>query len=387
MTRHVVRAVLIGGLAGCGPGAPDVEATWARWFTFGAIAAAQAAPHGEFVGVVVDSTVDVAGPGVAMAPERRAVFVLDDQGGLHGRAALAGAGAVAIDDEGTAYALVPDAGPERPAPLCRLTAVDVDDATRWERSWPIDDAPEVGCAAQPLIAGEHLVLRGEEELTALSRDGELLWRSRLSTDCDDLKWRAGALWCAEDPVDAGDVTIVRCDPLDGSCRSIRLADRIDQVPDFDVSTDAIVVRDCTFELAAWDCRIVAFDHGGRPRWTTPRDRSVPLGAGPFVVASGRGTWLVGTHHSPWAGETSQRELSLRHLTADGHVDRRLRRRFVDAPDDAIAREACPDGGDVVNSPEGGSATKAVLRLEGDGFLVVGEHGCRDAFVLALEVRP
>ena len=54
---------------------------------------------------------------------------------------------------------------------------------------------------------------------------------------------------------------------------------------------------------------------------------------------------------------------------------------------AIAREACPDGGDVVNNPEGGSATKAVLRLEGDGFLVVGEHGCRDAFVLALEVRP
>lgn len=386
MTRHVVRAALLGGLAGCGPGAPEVEATWARWFTFGAIAAAQTAPHGEFVAVVVDATADVAGPGAASSSPDRGVFVLDDRGGLQRRAALAGAAAAAIDDDGTAYALVHDPGREPPAPRCRLVAVDLDGAIRWERPWPIDGG-EVGCAARPSIAGDRLVLRGEEELTALSRGGEVLWRSRLASSCDDLKWRAGALWCAEDPVDAGDVAIVRCDPADGACRSIRLADTIDRVSDFDVSADAIVVRDCTFDVATSDCRIVAFDHGGRQRWTTPRDRGVPAGAGPFVVASGRGVWLVGSHRSPRDGETSQRELSLRHLTVDGHVDRRLRRRFVDAPGDAIAREACPDGGDVVNSPEGGSATKAVLRLEGDGFLVVGEHGCRDAFVLALEVRP
>lgn len=387
MTRDVAQAVLVAALAGCGPGAPEVEATWARWFTFGAIEAAQAAPHGEFVAVVVGSTADVVGPGAPSSAPERGVFVLDDRGGMRRPATLADAAAVAIDDDGTAYALVPDAGPGRLGRGCRLVAVDVDGATRWERPWPIDDDGGVGCAAQPFVAGDQLVLRDEAGLAALSRDGAVRWTSSLASGCDDLKWRADALWCAEDPVDGSDVTIVRCDPADGACRSIRLADTIDQVPDFDVSTDAIILRDCTFDWPTQDCRVVAFDHDGRRRWSTPRDPGAPLGPGPFVVATRRGTWLIGSHHTPSAGETSQRELSLRHLTADGHVDRRLRRRFVDAPGDAIAREQCPSEGDAVRGPEGGSATQAVLRLEGDGLLVVGQHGCRDAFVLALEERP
>jgi hypothetical protein len=386
MNRHVLRALLVGGLAGCGPGAPGVDARWARWFTFGAIQAAQAAPDGASVAVVVESTADAVGPGAPPATLRRGVFVLDDQGGLHGRAALAGAGAVAIDADGAAYALVPDVGREGPAPRCRLMAVDADDATRWERPWPLDDDGAVECAAQPLFAGDRLVVRGEVELTAVSRGGSLLWRSTLPSGCGALKWRDQALWCAQDP-DEGGVTIVRCDPADGACRSIVLDDAIDQLLDFDVSADAIVVRDCTFEGPSQDCRIAGFDRDGHRRWSTPRNLGAPSDAGPFVVASTRGHWLVGTHRSPRVDETSQREISLRHLTSEGRIDLRLRRRFVDAPGDALAREACPDGGDVSTGPEGGSAVRTVLRLDDDGFLVVGEHGCRDGFVLALQVRP
>jgi hypothetical protein len=267
-------------------------------------------------------------------------------------------------------------------------AVDADDATRWARPWPIDADGEVGCGARPLVAGDRLVLRGEQELTALSRGGELLWRSPLEPGCDDLKWRDQALWCARDPAVGEDVAIVRCDPADGACRSIPLDDAIDRLVDFDVSADAIVVRDCTFDGPSQDCRIAGFGRDGHRRWSTSRNREALNDAGPFVVATSRGHWLVGTHRSPRVAGTSQREISLRHLTAEGRVDLRLRRRFVDAPGDALARETCPDGGDVVNAPEGGSAAKAVLRLDDDdGFLVVGEHGCRDAFVLALQVRP
>ncbi len=387
--------------AGCQSPAPELAPRWGRWFSFGDITGVAVSPDGEHVVVTGVSTRDIATPSLASPPREHWLTRLDAHG-IETEPTSERDGAlhdVQIDDAGNVYAL--EARAHDPSDIDapptdddrRLVAFDASGDMSWSMSWESVDGNQG--PDELVLAADVLVVRDDQQLTGVSRDGAVLWRATTKRYLRSPIAREGAVWfvVSEQVGPAADHrrenVVVRCDPASGAIDEVVLADPSAFVGGLEVTASEFLVRNCASPTDP-RCETVAFDHGGAPRWRR-RDNEREWQAWPpavALVADDRGHWQLATErqtHDPEAPPSPtppQEWIGLHHFTADGRVDARLRRAFVDDATAAADSNHCPSS-DTGPAARVGSSLDGVLRL-GDGLLVVGHQGCRDAFLLALD---
>lgn len=398
-------------VSACGPSL-SAEPAWVQWFSYRQVLDMAVSPDGETV-VVGSSVEDVAFTEHAHHSTQRPWLArigadgtrLHDWTGHVGRVQ-----AVAMDDDGRPYVLVvqDDEGSAR----CELRALGLDGQARWSTQW--DTAPQ-GCATDLAIAGDTVAMRHPDRVEALDLDGrprwqqpdaELVWGSSHLEAVGDAIWHAGHTPGA-DPDDPPSALAWRYDARDGRITEVSL----DLGPDrwllrFVPTDDRLIAISHEGELSSGGRVFMAsFTLDGERRWERELESRFPgsedlpawtLRTMLHPVPDGDDAWIVGgerwTVPDEWSEPSERRRMKLQRWSGGGVHEGTLHHAFQDpgaaAPDEAdpavLARNACIES-DVGLPPVFGSlATHAVARPEG-GLLVVGTHGCRDAFLLRLEV--
>lgn len=337
--------------------------------------------------------------------------LLDDWTGFHGYAH-----AVAVDDEGGAYVVLGGlrddqdwSTPER----CELRALDRDGQVRWSQPWS-----EGECPVYIAVAGDAVVVAVDDwleaaRLEAFGLDGRPRWRQPLEAlgslaVVGDTVWMAPE-WALVDPPES-EAVAWRVDARDGHMEAVRLDLEGGRFAHELVATvDGLLVSSVQVGFSYGAPRfLTSFTFDGRRRWdreVVPRRSGLEgtleeptwVGIHGRPVADGRDAWLIGTEQlfepSASPGPSERYRMMLQRWSADGAHGGTLHKVFEDAGADmpaeadpaTFARSECPTS-DIDRRPVFGSlATHAFARPNGTLF-VVGQQGCRDGFVLGLEVE-
>jgi hypothetical protein len=398
MRRALAVAMVL--VAACQSPEPSLSALWARWFSFREIDRITVSPDGERILIGGSDTRDIAAPfGASISQSWTAVLRPD--GSVIAEwtpGERTSVGAPQIDDDGWIYGTARassdpvdiDAFPIPPM-TCDIVAVDAAGAIAWEMPWPSADG---SCPRELLLAAGMLVLRDGLELTGISTDGTVQWRTALPHFADDGIVREDAVWfvAAPDldpsPKSRHENIVVRCEPATGELVEVQLEAPLPHVRALEVTASGFFVRRSEKAFPGpW--HTAAFDRSGKLRWTSTH--SVGHITDPIVAAMATrgGVWQLATDApSPTPADEMapiihRQSIVAEHLDREGHTDARWRRSFAEDPDDAVDNVACPNS-DTGPRTVDGSSVQRVIHLGDGALLVAGVQGCRDAFVLALE---
>jgi hypothetical protein len=397
----------------CGPSLSG-EPAWVRWFSYRQVLDMAVSPDGETV-VVGSSLEDVAATdhsALHRSVQRPWLARIGADGTLlhDWTGHLGNAQGVAMDGDGRPYVLVVQN--DDTSSRCELRALGLDGQTRWSTQW---DTAEYGCATDVAIAGDTVAMRHPDRVEALDLDGHPRWQQPVA----ELVWGrghfkaiGGSIWHAgltsnANPDDPPGALALRYDARDGRITEVSLdlgPDR--QLFGFVPTDDRLIAISYEGEAPSggrlfmasltldgerrWERELGSRLHGTEdlPAWTTLAIQPIPEGGNAWVVSGER--WTL-PDDSPNPSE--RRRMTLQRWSGGGVHEGTLHHSFQDpgaaAPDEAapavLARNECMPS-DVGRPPMFGSlATDAVARPDGT-LLVVGTHGCRDAFLLRLEVE-
>jgi hypothetical protein len=143
--------------------------------------------------------------------------------------------------------------------------------------------------------------------------------------------------------------------------------------------------------------LVSLTHAGKRRWmdpepqpvvspsSTPEWRIVSQG----VIAEGTTPWVIGTEQLFGDEDPSERHrVAIQRRTSRGEPEGTIRRSFVEAEpesgEDVPARSTCPSS-DAIRPPQLGSQAAAAAVGADGSLLLAGRQGCRDSFLMRLEV--
>jgi hypothetical protein len=395
-------AALLGLAAiGCGPSL-SAEPGWVQWFSYRRVFDMAAAPDGQTVLVGRSSsdetaTSDIYGqstwrPWIARVDADGRL--LDDWTGYLGEI-----WGVAVDADARAYVIAVERGGT--SSTCELRALEPDGRVRWSMPW---DA-SASCPTEVVIAGDAVVVRHDDRLEAFELDGRLRWQQPVEapnqgigrfTAVGDSVWVAGTI----PGLDLGDVPQAlawRYDARDGGHTQVDLELGPERfLGTFAASTDGLIVT----SASGTRMFVASLTLDGQRRWEReiggspdPEDPSAWQGFTARPVADGDAAWIIGSEHRIDRSDPSRAyerlRMAMQRWSGTGEHEGTLRHAFADSGDEAdpavLARSACP-ASDVESLPVRGSiALDAVVRPDG-GLLVAGGHGCRDAFLLRLEVE-
>jgi hypothetical protein len=399
-------------ISACGPSL-SAEPAWVQWFSYRQVLDMAVSPDGETV-VVGSSLEDVAFTDHIHHSTQRPWLARIGADGtlLHDWTGHAGdVQGVAMDGDGRPYVLVVQNG--ETSSRCELRALGVDGQARWSTQW--DTTPH-GCATDLAIAGDTVAMRHPDRVEALDLDGrprwqqpvaELEWGSSHLEAVGDAIWHAGHTPGAN-PDDPPGALALRHDARDGRITEVSLdlgPDRwlLGFVPTDDrliaISHEGEVTSGGRVFMASltldgerqWERELESRLPGSEnlPAWTLRgMIQPNPDGGDVWIVSGER--WTV---PDDWSEPSERRRMTLQRWSGGGVHEGTLHHSFQDpgaaAHDEAdpavLARNECGPT-DVVLPPVFGSlATHAVARPDGT-LLVVGTHGCRDAFLLRLEVE-
>ncbi|MCX4244294.1 hypothetical protein [Paraliomyxa miuraensis] len=403
--------VLVLGVAACGPSL-SADAQWVQWLSYRMVSDQAVSPDGETV-VVGHTTSDERASFAPYGQYTSRPFIarigadgtlLHDWIGFHGRAHAA-----AIDEDGRAYVALAGlrddqywSSPEH----CELRALDRDGQERWSLPWA-----EGECPIDVAVAGDAIVVSVYEDqgrrLRAFDLDGRPRWQGSLLDDVGRLAAVGdtvfmGPVLAFVDPPESKAVAW-RVDARDGATEEVPLDLEGPRFPGWFVATAHGLLLSSVETGYSYGAPeyLTSFDLDGRRRW----DRQVVPPSGDLYleveqptweaswglpVADGDAAWVVGAESLfvPYESRTTDRaRMMLQRWSAEGEHEGTVRQAFEDSDSEpaTTARGECPSS-DVDQLPILGSwATGAVARPDGT-LLVVGRQGCRDSFVMSLEVE-
>ena len=336
--------------------------------------------------------------------------VLDSWTGFVGRAT-----AVAVDDAGRAYVTLTGLRDDEDwsrEPQCELRALQADGTALWTQRWGEGVTQE--CPTEVALASDAVIVRVAERLEALDSDGSVRWQLDLPVDVRGpvpLSSYGDHVWLAyERFVDDQYVPQAwRIDARDGSATELDLEYdglRLDEV--HAVADGLLVMGSPRVGPNAFstDDRLVSLTLDGKRRWMDDEPRP-PAGSGSLpgwgilgksVVADATTPWVIGTERlfEDPLGEASggaRFRVMIQRWTANGELQGTLRRSFIEAhhdrPTDAtpseLSRAQCPFS-DATEPPRFGSQPAAAVVLADGALLLAGEQGCRDSFLMRLDVQ-
>jgi len=383
--RSIAALVLV--VSGCGQAAPSSSVAWARWFSFRSIEDLAIAPSGDVV-LVGEDTFDAAIPSLGVWPRGPWLSRIDVDGdvrtswtGFAGapRAVAAGDEDMYLVEGGVRDPAEPDAPP---LGECRIVGMDAKAALRWSAPWDRTDGQSRCPSALALVDGTLVARSGPALVGVSASDGARTWEhadvpslfpTRLAVLGSDV-WLVGVL------------AVLRVRAADGRLTEIVLPETEWDTRAFAVTAHELVLLQRRGDVLAPELRLAAFDHAGTERWAEPLASGGSIGYDAVLSLDGR-FWLAGTERVPTPigiSQASALRMRLQRHSAHGRLELTLLREFAEDGRDAVDRSTCP-ASDVQLDPVVGSAVDRIA-ASGDGRLVVaGRQGCRDAFVLALEV--
>jgi hypothetical protein len=388
-------------VSACGPSLSG-EPAWVQWFSYRQVLDMAVSPDGETV--VVGSSIEDAAftdyDDAYQSSQRPWLARIGADGTrLHDWTGHVGhAQGVAMDGDGRPYVLV--AQNVEDAARCELRALGLDGQTRWSTQW---DTGLYDCASDLAIAGDTVAMRHPDRVEALDLDGrprwqqpvaELVWGSSHVEAVGDAIWHAGHT-PGPDPDDPPGALAWRYDARDGRITEVSL----DLGPDrwllgFVPTDERLIAITHEGELSSGGRVFMAsLTLDGERRWERELESRLPGSEGLPAwtlrtsiqpVPDGGDAWVVGgerwTVSDVWSEPSERRRMTLQRMSGGGVHEGTLHHSFQDpgaaAPDEAdpavLARNECIPS-DVDVPPVFGS------------LLVAGTHGCRDAFLLRLEV--
>lgn len=392
-TRLALAFVLV--LASCREDGPSLAPKWARWFSFRTTTEVAVSRSGRYIVAAGESSADVGFALGTPPPPRAWLAILDAEGELLAdRSAQSGWYVdVDIDDTGRAYALrivVDDpSDPDVPTIPYQLLVVASDGAERWALSWDAENGARV--PEEVFALDEQVVVRAGRELIAYSAEGEPAWSATISHSPRASVAHADELWFAGNVQDspgsdaAARSVAVRCEA--GECDApLLLGEPGLELESLDVDDEQIVAHQCAGPYGERVCRLARYSRDGNSLGHDVVER-----VGSPLIAAG-GYWTIGSprkqdRDDEGAIVRERRHLELERYRPRGGADFRTRRTFVEHEADAVDRSDC-QATDIETNPSIVGSHGAVLHALGDGDLLLsGRQGCRDSFLLALEVSP
>jgi hypothetical protein len=410
--RRLAPLLLALASAACGPSLSG-DPRWVQWFSYRSIFDMAVSPEGQTL-LVGRSTSDETTTNAPFGQSTWRPWLaridadgtrLEDWTGYLGEL-----WAVAVDADGRAYVLAVE--PLGASVSCQLRALDLDGQVRWSMPW--DPAP-YGCPTELVIAGDTVAVRHDDQLEAFDLDGTPRWqqpvegpdlgRGHLAAFGDSI-WVTGTI-PGLDPGDLPQTLAWRYDARDGGVTEVSL----DLGPERLMGTFAanghglIVISSEVGSSSGGRVFMASLTLEGRRRWEHEIARE-PVGPDALTrwatstalpVTDGDDAWIIGSEQrreqldSPQPSERVR--MMMQRWSGGGVHEGTLRHSFedlgaatLDEADPAVrARSECPSS-DAQFPPRFGSlALDAVVRPDG-GLLVAGAHGCRDAFLLRLEVE-
>ncbi|MCA9708767.1 MAG: hypothetical protein KDK70_23170 [Myxococcales bacterium] len=402
---------LLGALgSGCGP---SLDAEWVQWFSHRVITDVAATPEGDAVVV-----------GTTMGDERVTASPFGQSTGRPWSARVSSDGAledlwtgyvgsvraVAVDDQGRTYLAlwgVRDdedwSTPER----CELRALAADGSTLWTEAWNAT----ASCPEGLWIAAGAVIMHADGVIGAYEPDGRLRWQLEVPpTDilAPSVSAHGDRVWLAfEMSLDGTTLPRAwRIDARDGTYDELELSLDGLLLGEIEATADGLLVmgspRLGTTTFSA-DGVLVSLTPDGRRRWSDQEPRPEP-GSGTLpgwdivskqVVADGHAPWVLGTERLFEEQDSGgqRHRILLQRWTADGELSSTVRRSFVEAHHDQpmqaspeeLERAECPTS-DAGQPPQFGSRPEAGAALPDGSLLVAGRQGCRDSFLMRLEVQ-
>jgi len=380
------------GVLGCSP-PPGSENAWIRWFPDSRIYEVAVAPDGRSV-VAGASRADEMTSDHTFVGGRPWFALLDVDGeplaewaGYSGHALSA-----AMDEEGRAYVALSELRDEQDWTLprsCELWALDVDGEVRWSKHWDADQGES--CFVDVMVVGELVFVKARDGIEAFDLDGRSRWQR--PSEADGIAVVFGETVGQLDSTD-GRWSFVRYDVRDGRSTSVPLELDDDRLVGFTVNTDGLFVASGKWESDG-STRLTAFTPEGLRRWQRELSPATPdFSASPgwlsfpgMLTSRGEELWVIGGER--WFENHSvpnRDRMVLDRWTTDGGHKGALRYVIEDAAAEAAEsvarRNRC--GGTLEFLRYGAAADQAVFGPEGELYLTAF-YGCRDAFLLRMEV--
>jgi len=402
----------VGLVVGCQPSI-SAEADWVQWFPYREITDMASSAEGEIV-IVGNSTNDeymgwnTHRPFFARIDEDGTV--LDTWIGFIGHVS-----SVAMDERAGAYLMVErlrDGADELLPEYCELRALDPEGGTRWTKRW---DGPV--CPREVVVEGEVVAVLASGAVEAFGLDGRPQWQTHPDPSeptHNSLATEGTGLWAtAMDHRDDGNHVVARRYDLEGretAQLDVDVGDR--KLGDVHPTADGVLllvyspISPPPEPLSSPHVQLMSLSTDGQLRWERTVAESSPWGGSHWsryptaVTSSGTTPWVVGSEVQSSVGNASEsehprmhRRMHLQRFSVGGDREGTLRRAFVEAHRDdpeqldpaTLARSECP-ASDVATPQQFGSVAKALIVHPDGSLLVAGRQGCRDSFVLHLEVE-
>ena len=400
-------------VSGCG--GDSVRVDWVQWFSFRSIGGMTVAPDGA-VTVVGRDNAAVFGLG---SPTPRQPFIarIDADGELAWQHVdvLGRRTDLVVAESGTTYHAVwrpialddPEAAPFAESTAdCFVEARDDDGNALW--TWRTQAEGSGACASPRGIAHATLVVTAGSMVYGVSSAGETVWQTEIAALDGQERWAAGGghVWGVDEGYSETSVA-VRIDPRDGTHEALE-RDAGWTVAAVDASEDGLLLLEIE-QLPHSDVqRLVQLDAQGEVRWSRllPPWEVPDMASGAAVVHAGSGPWIVGSESiapelpeaDPGEGEDAgeadpevdlaiptQHRVVLQRHDPRGRLEHRVRRTFAEDPDAPRDRRRCI-GTDVAMHDDDGSRASFAAWAPDGALVVAGRQGCRDGFVMRVEVQ-
>lgn len=419
MRLRTVTLACLGAIApGCGPSL-TAQTLWVQWFSYREVADMAVTSDGEAV-LVGHSTNDERYTG---APYGQGTWrpwvarVASDSTRVDSWTGFLGsAKAVAVDDEGRAYVSFQGLRDDQDwsAPTrCELRALDTDGSTRWTQRWDEEPSVTAACPGDLVVAADAVIVKVHEHLEAYELDGRLRWQLERPPSASPLSVHGEEIWLAYQHREDDQVSprAWQIDAREGRPTEIELdLDGVRPIM-LEATNDRLLVMGVS-ELDPSpnfsDGVLASLTLDGQRRWVDTELGPAPSPAPPtgwrpvgmWAVPDGDDLWVIGSERM--IGEQSigrdRYRMMVQRRAADGEREGTIRRSFVEAhqgrpaeadPAEAdpaeLARAQCP-ASDALRGPQFGSRARAAAVLRDGSLLVAGAQGCRDSFLLHLEVQ-